>query len=164
MHRLRSRGTLVLGGLVLAVTACGAPAADKRLPAVTPIMMPPAIAAASGDELPGRTWVWQGTTFSGDREVVPDAPERYTLEFMPDGRVRLRADCNRGSAHYEAGANRALALTPAAITKKGCPPGSKDSEFLRALGDVAGYRFIEGDLVLALKLDGGAMRFAPAAR
>ena len=44
---------------------------------------------------------------------------------MPDGRVQLRADCNRGGARYDAGAGRTLTFSPAAITKMGCPPGSQ---------------------------------------
>ena len=153
--------------LALAGAACsGAPASQKpaALPTVTPIMIPPAMAASDGDELVGRAWAWQSTTYSGDRRVVPEAPERYSLQFMPDGRVQLRADCNRGGARYETGVNRALSLGPAAVTKIGCPAGSKDGEFLRQLGEVAGYRFVDGELVLALNVNGGAMRFAPLAR
>jgi heat shock protein HslJ len=153
--------------LVLAVAACSAAPTSQKppaLPPVTPIMIPPAMAAGEGGELVGRAWGWQGTTYSGNRQVVPDAPERYSLHFMPDGHVQLRADCNRGRARYETGANRALSLGPAAVTKIGCPAGSKDGEFLRQLGEVAGYRFVDGDLVLALDADEGAMRFAPLAR
>jgi heat shock protein HslJ len=153
--------------LALVVAACSAPPASQKpvaLPTVTPIMIPPAMAEGGDDELAGRVWSWQGTTYAGNRQVVPDAPERYSLQFMPDGRVQLRADCNRGGARYELGTNRALTLGPAAVTKMGCPPGSKDTEFLRQLGDVAGYRLVDGNLVLALNSDSGSMRFAPLAR
>jgi heat shock protein HslJ len=165
MHRHESRRSLAVG-LALAAAACASPAADRppALPPISPIMIPPAMAAAQADELTGRAWSWQRSTFSGKSDVVPDAPERYTLEFMPDGRARLRADCNRGSAPYQAGANRTLSLGPAAVTKMGCPPGSQDSEYLRELGSVAGYRLVDGGLVLTLGADGGAMRFAPIAR
>jgi heat shock protein HslJ len=165
MHRSESRRAIV-AGVALCAAACAAPAADKpaALPPITPIMIPPPIAAGTAGELAGRTWSWQGSRLAGNREVVPDAPERYTLEFRPDGRVQLRADCNRGGASYQAGANGALSLGPAAITKIGCPRGSKDTEFLRQLGEVAGYRFVDGDLVLALKADAGSMRFTPATR
>ena len=150
---------------MLAVPACGTPpAAAPALPPVTSIMIPPAIAASDGDALVGRVWAWQRTQFSDDKVVVPDAPERYTLEFLAEGRVQLRADCNRGGARYDAGAGRTLTLSPAAVTKMGCPAGSQGAEFLRELSQVAGFLFANGNLVLTLRVDTGSMFFAPAAR
>jgi hypothetical protein len=55
-------------------------------------------------------------------------------------------------------------LTPAATTKAGCPPGSKDAEFLRELVEVGSYMQSNGDLVLLLKTESGSMRFSPLAR
>ena len=78
--------------------------------------------------------------------------------------LRLRADCNRGGAGYATGANRSLTMTPAATTKMGCPAGSKGTEFVRQLAEVSGYDFVDGDLVLTLKSNAGAMRFTPAAK
>jgi len=148
------------------LAACSAPAqpAAAALPPVTPIMIPPAMAAGDDAALAGRVWRWTGTQRPDGRRVTPDAPERYTLEFLADGNVQLRADCNRGSARYTAGADRSLTLSPAAVTKMGCPAGSQDTEFLRQLREVGGYRFADGDLVLALHPDAGSMRFAPLAR
>jgi heat shock protein HslJ len=150
----------------ISIAACSAPPPSKAaLPPVVPIMIPPAIAASDGgDALAGRAWAWQRTQLSSDKAVVPNAPERYTLEFMPDGRVQLRADCNRGGARYDAGAGRTLAFSPAATTKMGCPPGSQGTEFLRQLAEVGAYRFADGNLVLTLRLDAGSMYFAPLAR
>jgi hypothetical protein len=31
-------------------------------------------------------WSWQGTQMSDGARIVPDAPERYTLEFQPGGK------------------------------------------------------------------------------
>ena len=148
------------------VTACSTPpAAAPALPPVTPIMIPPTMAASQGGEaLGGRVWAWQRTQFSDDKVIVADAPERYTLEFMQDGRVQLRADCNRGGARYDAGAGRTLTFSPAATTKIGCPPGSQGAEFLRQLSLVSGYLFASGNLVLTLRLDTGSMYFAPLPR
>jgi heat shock protein HslJ len=149
----------------LAVAACGTPpAAAPALPPVTSIMIPPALAANDADALVGRVWAWQRTQFSDGKVVVPDAAERYTLEFLADGRVQLRADCNRGGARFDAGAGRTLTLSPAAVTKMGCPPGSQGSEFLRELPQVSTYVFASGNLVLTLRVDAGSMYFAPLAR
>ena len=150
---------------VLLLMACSAPGTQApALPPVTPIMVPPAIAADGTGALAGQAWAWQGTRLADGSTVAVDAPERYTIEFMPGGRVQLRADCNRGNAGYTSGANRALSLTPAATTKMGCPPGSKDTAFLRQLAEVAGYSLVDGGLVLTLKAEAGSMRFAPLAR
>jgi len=156
---------VVLAVATFAVAACGTPpAAAPALPPVTPIMIPPALAANDTDALVGRAWTWQRTRYSDGKEVVPDAPDRYTLEFLPDGRVQLRADCNRGGARFDAGAGRTLTLSPAAVTKMGCPPGSQGSEFLRELSEVSAYLFASGNLVLTLHTDKGTMYFAPLAR
>ena len=80
---------------------------------------PPAIAPAadSGDALlTAGTWVWQGTQMSNDVKVVPDVPERYTLEFQPGGRVNVRADCNRGSGSYLLNGST-LTFGPIALTR-----------------------------------------------
>jgi heat shock protein HslJ len=163
--RCLSRAALCAAAISLLV-ACSAPAqpAATALPPVTPIMIPPAIAAGEDAALAGRVWNWTGTLRPDGRSVTPAAPERYTLEFFTDGRVQLRADCNRGSARYTTGADRSLTLSPAAVTKMGCPRGSDDAEFLRQLAQVGAYRFADGDLVLALHPDAGSMRFAPLAR
>jgi heat shock protein HslJ len=156
-------------GIALVVFLAGACSANETtikpaLPPITPIMVPPTMTSATEPGLAGRVWVWQGTQLAGNERMVPDAPERYTIEFQPDGRVQLRADCNRGGAGYVAGANRSLTMTPAATTKMGCPSGSKGTEFVRQLAEVSGYDFADGDLVLTLKSKAGAMRFTSAAK
>src|SRR5206468_2185222 len=134
------------------VGACSANEATKpSLPPITPIMVPPTLTSAGEPTLGGHAWAWQGTELTGSERMVPDAPERYTIEFQRDGRVQLRADCNRGGAEYAAGVNRSLSMTPAATTKIGCPPGSKGTAFVRQLGETDSYDFVNGDLVLTLK-------------
>ena len=156
-------------GIALIVVLAGACSANETttkptLPPITPIMVPPTIASAAEPTLGGRVWAWQGTQLVGNERIVPDAPERYTIEFQSDGRAQLRADCNRGGAGYAVGANRSLTMTPAATTKMGCPSGSKGTEFVRELAEVGGYDFGDGDLVLMLKSNAGAMRFKAAAK
>lgn len=126
-------------------------------------MIPPPIPAGSAAELGGSVFAWQETELAGGARLTAAAPERYTLEFGSDGRVRVRADCNRGSAAFETGANRALTLSPIGTTKMGCAPGSQDTEYLRQLAQVDGYRPVDGGLVLTLKGSAGAMRFAALA-
>jgi len=156
-------GSALIILLAVLLTGCATNEASTKpsLPPITPIMVPPAMASGDAPALSGRVWRWQSTELRGER-IVPDSPERYTVEFQPDGRVQLRADCNRGGAGYTARADRSLSITPAATTKMGCPPGSKGTEFVRQLADVDRYDFVDGNLVLTLKSNAGAMRFAPA--
>jgi heat shock protein HslJ len=151
-------------GLVTALLfGCAANETSPKaaLPPVTPIMMPPAMKADADPTLAGRVWTWQSSELRGER-IVPDAPERYTIEFQPDGRVQVRADCNRGGAGYTSRADRSVSITPVATTKMGCPAGSKGTEFVRQLADVEGYDFVDGNLVLRLKSNAGTMRFVAA--
>jgi len=104
-------------------------------------------------ELVGNAWHWQGP------EGGPGAPrDAYTIEFTGDGRLLVRADCNRGAGRYATDAGGRLTLTAVATTKMGCPAGSLDTAFLRQLGEVEGYRF-EGEALTLATRGGGAMRF-----
>lgn len=140
------------------VLACAAP--EPRGPVLPGYVNapPPPITAAADTLLTGTVWSWQGTQMSDDARVAPDAPERYTLEFEPGGKVNIRADCNRGSASYLLNGST-LSFGPIALTRAMCPPGSRDAEFLKGLQAVSGQLFRGNDLVLTLKFDSGSMRF-----
>ena len=112
--------------------------------------------------LVGPVWAWQGTLMNDDSRVVPESPERYTLQLQPDGKAVVRADCNRGSGTYARDGQR-LTFGAIAQTRMACPPESRDAAFLKGLANVASYLFDGDVLVLELKYDSGAMRFrAPA--
>ncbi len=150
--------TLLPTALLFVLAAC---AVTEPGPPILPgyVNAPPPPMAAAGDSLLTLTlWSWQGTQMSDGTSIVPDAPERYTLEFQPGGIVNVRADCNRGSASYLLTGN-ALAFGPIALTRAMCAPGSRDAEFLKGLAAVAGQLFRGNDLVLTLKADSGSMRF-----
>ena len=156
--------TLVVFLSILAA-ACASSDSPPMLPGsvnAPPPMIAPA--ADAGDALlTAGTWVWQGTQMSNDVKIVPDAPERYTLEFQPGGRVNVRADCNRGSGSYRLNGS-SLTFGPIALTRAMCPPGSKDSEFLKGLAAVTGHLDNGGELVLTLAVDSGSMRFRVTGR
>ena len=114
--------------------------------------------------LTGTVWRWTETQAGDDARVRPAAPERYTLEFLPDGTVRARADCNTASGRYEAGPDRRLALGRMSVTQAPCLPGSLGDAFLKGLADVAGYLFDGDQLVLMLRNNTGTMRFVALKR
>ncbi|MGH2586447.1 MAG: YbaY family lipoprotein, partial [Dehalococcoidia bacterium] len=112
-------------------------------------------------DLVGTVWTWQQTTLNNDEVVTPDDPNKYTIEFLPEGRVTVLADCNRGGGTYTVEDNQ-LTIGPLALTLVACPPASFFDQFTRQLNDVSSFFMRDGSLFLTLKLDSGTMRFAPA--
>jgi heat shock protein HslJ len=150
--------------LALAATACqdmrGAGPAPANASAAVPANAMPAGVTAASDQLVGPLWQWQRTQLGSAPVVAAAMPEHYTLLFQNDGRVNVRADCNRGGGSYEVNGG-AIRFGAIALTRMGCPPGSQDGEFLRSLAQAAAYAIERGDLVLTLS-DGAAMRFRRA--
>ena len=132
------------------IAACTTPMTmpwDERKPALT-----------------GSMWRWTETLMSDGTHIRPAAPERYSLEFLPDGATRVRADCNTGSGRYETAADRRLTLGRLAVTQAACLPGSLGDAYLKGLANVSGYLFDGDNLVLMLTYDSGTMRFVALKR
>lgn len=139
---LRSLG---LAGVALLAAACAT---------TTP-------AASGGDGLAGTRWRLEKFESSDDAQGVsqPADPSKYGLEFKADGMLAMRLDCNRGTAQWTAVPSEpgrgTLSVSPGAMTRAMCPPGSWDTRIAQNIGDVQSY-VIQGDrLHLALKLDSG---------
>jgi heat shock protein HslJ len=154
------RARLLSIAVSLLVIACAAADSPPVLPGS--VNAPPpeiAPAADAGDPLlTTGLWLWQGTQRGSDAKIVPDAPERYTLEFQAGGRVVVRADCNRGSGSYQLN-GRSLTFGPLALTRAMCAPGSRDVEFLRSLAAVNAHANNGRELVLTFADNAGSMRF-----
>jgi heat shock protein HslJ len=149
LHR-RMRAFLATASCAVMLCACGGtPATSNGLPPVTPIMIPPAMAASAEDDLIGGAWRWQAG-------AAGDATDRYTVEFIADGRVQVRADCNRGAGRYTAERDGRMSVTQIALTKMGCGAGSLDAQFARQLGEVERYR-VERDALQLMLRGGGTM-------
>lgn len=148
---------LVALTLTFALAACAATGTGGPvLPGLVNAPPPP---IAAEDTLPiGVVWSWQSTQMSGGAVIVPDGRDRYTVEFQAGGAVRVRADCNRGSASYERSGNT-LGIGPIALTRMACPADTRDTDFLKGLSAVSGHLIRGNDLVLTLKADSGSMRF-----
>lgn len=122
----------------------------------------------SGDEgdlklrpsLPGVTWQWREFAGGNDEIIRPDNPSQYTVEFLPEGKLAIRADCNRATGKYTVDKST-IDLQIGGITRAMCPPGSLMDRFLRDLGDSSSFVFRQGHLYLALPIDSGILEFAP---
>jgi heat shock protein HslJ len=155
-----SRLTVVM--LVLALSGCAgtdsaAPAGNA--PSYMPANATPPTITQDSNEIVGPVWRWQRTQMADGSGVTPGAPERYSVTFAGGGRVDVRADCNRGTGSYEV-TGSTMKIRPATLTKIGCPPDSREAEFVRDLPQVTGYTLRNGELILALP-NGGAMYFRP---
>jgi heat shock protein HslJ len=127
--------------------------------AQVPVQLPPAPASA-GPSLTQGVWLWTRTEYNDDSVLRSPDPNAYTLAFMSDGRLAIRADCNTGSATYTVDGS-SLTIQPGVMTLAACPPGSQDGPFLRDLAQVVTYVFNGPQLVLNIKLDTGNMIFSP---
>lgn len=107
------------------------------------------------------TWQWVSITTPVERLDV-DAPDRYTIRFQRDGRLTVRADCNRGMGSYSVSPERGLTLKPLALSRAACPPGSLSDRFARDVGRASSYFLKDGDLFLELPVDSGTLRFRRA--
>jgi len=115
--------------------------------------------APAGSNLMGKTWLWQKTEFNGGKTIPVLAPASYTLQFLADGKVNIKADCNDGGGSYAITNNVDLTIRIDTLTRAVCPPDSLSDEYVNELNDTGSYKVEpNGELVLALK-SGAGMRF-----
>jgi heat shock protein HslJ len=101
---------------------------------------------------------WQLTAFPGVETGIE--PGRYTVHFLPDETVNIRADCN-WVAGFWSGAGGALDVTVTMTTVAECPTGSLEEPFVQALDEATSYTFAEG-MTLIITGPDGEMHFTPA--
>jgi heat shock protein HslJ len=101
---------------------------------------------------------WQLTAFPGVTTGIE--PGRYTVHFLPDETVNIRADCNWVSGFWS-GANGVLDVTVTMTTVAECPPGSMEEPFVQALDEATTYTFAD-NMTLIVTGPTGEMRFTPA--
>lgn len=111
-----------------------------------------------GPEVLEKRWQWVGGTSSG-RNLSVAEPERYTIRFTAEGRVEVRADCNRGVGSYTVLAQHGLSLGPIALTRAMCLAGSKSEQFVQMLTSARTYTLQDGHLRLLLPENRGELRF-----
>jgi heat shock protein HslJ len=120
----------------------------------------------AAQQLTGVLWKW--TQFVDPlNKVTIDDPDKYTIEFMDDGQISARLDCNMGRGTYSAEAGGAapsgtILIEILATTKALCPPESLSDQFVQYLNEAAVYSFQDNRLLLDLPADSGTMSFEPA--
>ncbi len=103
-------------------------------------------------------WAWGGSRYNNNTEVLAKDGRTYSLRFIQDGLLQIKADCNmvRGSYHVE---GRSLSIKLGASTKMACGPDIQDQQFLKDLEGVAVWFLKKGKLYLDIKVDTGTMDF-----
>jgi heat shock protein HslJ len=153
---------------VAEVTADALPAAEPAAPADTQPTATP-VAAVSPDVVPGApateaeivniVWQWSDLveTLPASQSVVPD-PGNYTITFLEDGTIGIKADCNVVGGHYTLdGASLSIQLGPS--TMAFCGEQSLDRQYLALLGLVDSGEMADGRLFLQLAADAERMGF-----
>ena len=108
-------------------------------------------------ELAG-TWRW--VSFMSPKEkLVVDKPEQYLLSFPEPAHIALKADCNRAAGGVGFGKNGAMKVSPMAMTKAMCPPGSLGDRFAFEVGRATHWSKRGQDLMLELPAYSGTLRF-----
>jgi heat shock protein HslJ len=108
--------------------------------------------------LTGVLWEWQDFRGGNDEVIAPDHPERYTVTFLPDGKLAIQADCDRAIGRYTVEGPQ-LDLEVAGVTRMLCPEGSLMDRFVRDLDEASSHVFSDGMLHIALPLDSGISSF-----
>jgi heat shock protein HslJ len=144
-----SRLGITLLGTILLLTACGA---------VAPT--PPQSATPN---LGGTSWQLVKFQGSDDKTLTPDDKAKYTIEFGTDGGLSARIDCNRGRGTWKSSGPSQLQLSPLALTRAMCPPGSLHDRIVKDWNFVRSYVIKDGHLFLSLMADGGIYEFEPMA-
>jgi heat shock protein HslJ len=117
-------------------------------------------AGGSGD-LVGPAWQWTGFSDPVEGPQAIADPAQYTVEFLTDGQVKIKADCNHASGTYTA-EDSSILIEIGPMTMAHCGPDSVSDEFIYALGNARIYFFEGEDLYLDLFADSGTMRFGKA--
>jgi heat shock protein HslJ len=104
------------------------------------------------------TWQWMQSFYNNDTKTVPQKPENYTIRFLENGNIAVKADCNQKGGTYST-EGRKLSITVTHSTLAACEPGSLEDVFVRDLEAAAIFFFKDGSLYIDLKYDTGTIIF-----
>ncbi len=90
-------------------------------------------------------------------------PENYQLEFMGDGKIRVKADCNNGGGSYTTEDNN-ISFVKIFTTKMFCGEKSLDARFLRGLESARNFRVEGNNLSVGGEGENGTMKFFKVVR
>lgn len=119
----------------------------------------PPQSSVEDSQLIGTAWQLEKIQYNNDEQITVTESD-YTLEFMANGQLAIRADCNQAMGSFTTDSDRRLSVKLGPITLAACEPESVDTEYLQALQSAGSYFFEAGDLYIDLQLDTGTMQFS----
>ena len=140
--------------LLMATVACGGTAERLAAPTPPPADLGSTVTAQGRLGLAG-AWQLVSVTATGQAAVSVGEPERFTAEFGAEGRVSLRADCNRCTGAYTA-TTSALTVGPMACTRAYCSSAPLDTTFTTLVGGATTWTAEKSSL--ELRGDSGLLR------
>ncbi|UCE02115.1 MAG: META domain-containing protein [Candidatus Latescibacterota bacterium] len=153
---MRSERMLLTALLLL--LACGR---EAERPAEEPLPPPAAGAGEFPPEFSGVELRWTALVTPVERIDVQE-PQHYTLKVLADGKLEIRADCNRAFGSIEFVDDHRVKIGALGSTRAMCPPGSHSQRFLQELERATTYFVRDGKLYLELPYDSGTLHFARA--
>lgn len=102
-------------------------------------------------------WTLRSIARAGSPEVTIADPGIFTLTFGDDGKIAVRADCNRASASYTV-SGQALSVGLMAVTRAYCASAPLDDQYLSLLGGES--TVTTGATSVELSSPRGTLRFA----
>ncbi len=116
--------------------------------------------AFSRNEPMGKPWGLQEIRYNNGETITVNHSDRYTLEFISDVNMKIRADCNRVRGSYRVNGSE-LTIQIGPMTRVACSADSIADGYLRDLGRAAHYFIQDSKLYVDLKDNVGTMIFAP---
>jgi heat shock protein HslJ len=115
--------------------------------------------AAGEPAIVGAVWQWVQTLYNNDTKTAPARPENYTVQFLGDGKLKVKADCNMKGGTYSTEGKK-LSITITNSTMAACETGSLEDRFVRDLAAGTAFFLQDGYLYLDMKYDTGTMKFS----
>ena len=144
--------------LVLCVAAICLSACSQSVAGPTSNAGQAAGSATPALTLTGTLWKLQSFQRSDSTSVPVSNPSPFTLELGADGRMSVRADCNRCSATYSQTGDTFAVDPRFACTRAACSSAPFDQEYLTALAGTTIAR-VSGETLECVSAQ-GVLRFA----
>ena len=111
--------------------------------------------------LSGTAWQWREFQSSNSTTVSPDQPQPDLIVFRPDGVLVVSTACAAGEGTWRETPD-GLDLDLSGIDLDGCAEDSATGLLLRDLAMSTSFVVQDGDLWIALPMDGGIHQFVPS--
>jgi heat shock protein HslJ len=120
----------------------------------------PKIPDEEGLWIVGPLWEWNGTVYNDGKRVVPPDSKIYTIQWLKNGTLLIKADCNsKGGSYSIKGDNLSVTITHSTLAA--CPEGSLEGRFVHDLTGGAARLVTHPDtLSLDLNYDAWTMTFS----